>query len=165
MSVHGFESWRRVIGHPDYEVSDRGRVRSYKAWRGMPTPRLMAQTLGTGGYPVVNMDGFPAWGVHKLVLEAFAGPRPHGAVARHLDGDRANNNLWNLAWGTPAENEADKVRHGTSNRGERHGMAKLTGVQAQEIREAAGTNAAIAIQFGISRTQVSVIRSGKAWVA
>jgi hypothetical protein len=34
--------------------------------------------------------------------------------------------LKNLRWGTHASNEADKLRHGTHNRGERNGRTKLT---------------------------------------
>ena len=51
--------------------------------------------------------------VHRLVLEAFVGPRPEGMVARHLNGDPGDNRLENLAWGTQSENNYDKVRHGT----------------------------------------------------
>jgi hypothetical protein len=45
---------------------------------------------------------------------------------RHLDGNPANNNLKNLKWGTHAENELDKIEHGTLLRGEQSGSAKLT---------------------------------------
>lgn len=51
--------------------------------------------------------------VHRLVLQAFVGPCPDGQQVRHLDGDKENNNLRNLRYGTGAENTADKVRHGT----------------------------------------------------
>jgi len=58
--------------------------------------------------------------VHVLVLTAFAGPRPDGMVVRHLNGDRADNRLANLAWGTASENVHDTVRHGT------HAFARRT---------------------------------------
>jgi hypothetical protein len=52
--------------------------------------------------------------VHQLVLGAFVGQRPSlDHVGRHLDGDRLRNVPANLAWGTPAENIADSIRHGT----------------------------------------------------
>lgn len=159
------ETWRQVIGHPWYEVSDHGRVRSYKQWRGSPVPRILIPTIGKKGYPFVGIDGIPGRQVHSLVLEAFVGPRPTGAVTRHLDGNRANSRLNNLAWGTRAENEADKINHGTDNRGERHGMAKLTTDQVKAIREAFGSHRVIADRFGICQSHVSVIRSGKAWAA
>jgi hypothetical protein len=53
--------------------------------------------------------------VHELVLEAFSEPRPAPWMqGRHLDGLYLNNRAVNLAWGTPAENAQDKIRHGTS---------------------------------------------------
>lgn len=159
------ESWREVGGHPDYDVSDHGRVRSHKSWRGRPTPRLLTQTRNTHGYPSVTLDLTPGRMVHLLVLGAFMGSRPMACETRHLDGDRTNNRLANLAWGTSAENEADKRRHGTANRGERHPMAKLTTHQVEAIRGALGSQRGIAARFGICQSQVSVIRSGKAWVA
>jgi len=53
--------------------------------------------------------------VHLMVLSMFVGPRPTPLhQARHLDGDRYNNNLSNLEWGTPKENCADRTIHGTA---------------------------------------------------
>ncbi len=63
------------------------------------------------GYLTVKIQGKPRT-VHRLVLEAFVGPCPPGMQCRHLDGNPANNRLENLAWGTHAENAADKIRHG-----------------------------------------------------
>lgn len=55
-----------------------------------------------------------------MVLRAFVGEPPAGHECRHLDGDRQNNALDNLAWGTRAENVADTIRHGRhSNRADR----------------------------------------------
>lgn len=57
--------------------------------------------------------------VHRLMAQVFL-PNPLGLpVVRHLDDDRSNNTLGNLAWGTHAENTADAVRNGRwLNRGE-----------------------------------------------
>ncbi|WP_423203306.1 HNH endonuclease signature motif containing protein [Mycobacterium intracellulare] len=51
--------------------------------------------------------------VHHLVLETFVGPRPPGQECRHLNGDRTDNRLCNLRWGTHSENQFDQVAHGT----------------------------------------------------
>lgn len=51
--------------------------------------------------------------MHVLVAAAWLGPRPDGLVIRHLDGNSRNNDVRNLAYGTPAENVRDTVRHGT----------------------------------------------------
>jgi hypothetical protein len=52
--------------------------------------------------------------VHQLVLLAFVGPRPkldEKGEIRHLDGDKMNNQLANLVYGTQKENMADRKLH------------------------------------------------------
>jgi hypothetical protein len=69
------------------------------------------------------------------VLEAFAGPCPDGLTARHRDGNKTNNALTNLAWGTWAEQMADRRLHGTETpTGERNHMAQLSDAQVREMR-------------------------------
>jgi len=49
---------------------------------------------------------------HKLVARAFL--EQNGLpVVRHLDGNAANNEVSNLAWGTISDNQRDSVAHGT----------------------------------------------------
>lgn len=70
--------------------------------------------------------------VHQLVLETFVGPRPKGMECRHLDGNKHNNHLKNLKWGTRSENQHDAVKHGTHSNGrlgkfgEKHPNSKLS---------------------------------------
>lgn len=94
-----------------YRVSDRGNVWSERAQR-----LLKPQTLASG-YQLVflgKQDGKRLqFYVHRLVLEAFVGPCPEGAVACHWDDDKSNNHLDNLRWATQAENNLDCVRNGS----------------------------------------------------
>src|SRR5690348_4369480 len=108
------EQWREVPDFPDYEVSDQGRVRSY---RRSQNPRLLRPGKNSDGYPtiVLSNGSRTTFGVHVLVLLAFVGPRPEGMLTRHLDGDNTNNVLTNLAYGTPHENNEDTIRHGRHN--------------------------------------------------
>lgn len=114
------EQWRAVVGYEGaYEVSDLGRVRSLnrvtdrgRKWRG----RVMTTTALQNAYLVVTLwrngsQRTPL--VHRLVLEAFVGPAPESHEARHVNGDRADNRLTNLSWGTHSENQMDQVAHGT----------------------------------------------------
>ena len=123
------EQWLPVVGYEGfYEVSDMGRVRSLdratpmKTATGKMTMRRVAGRIlkpGTAGrgYPYVNLmrehKRQKTRDVHRLVLEAFVGPKPDGLVTRHLNGDRLDNRLENLAYGTYSENMADNLRHGT----------------------------------------------------
>lgn len=49
--------------------------------------------------------------VHSLVCSAFNGLPQPGMEVRHLDGQKLNNAASNLAWGTRAENIADRDLH------------------------------------------------------
>lgn len=117
------EEWRRVPFAPQYEVSDHGRVRSWRTHHGQSGPRVLKNVRSSANYRVVNIvtDGRARTQyVHQLVMLAFVGPRPDGQETRHLDGDPTNNVLTNLAYGTQSENMYDRVRHGT------HHWAKRT---------------------------------------
>lgn len=110
------ERWLPIPGYEGrYDVSDAGRVRSWLAWQGRPVPRLLTPTSDASGYLGVKLDGRKGRTsrVHRVVCEAFMGPRPEGFVTRHLNGDRHDNRLANLAYGTNSENMLDSVRHGT----------------------------------------------------
>lgn len=99
--------------------------------------------------------------VHRLVLEAFVGPRPEGKVCRHLNGDATDNHAENLKWGTYKENGEDMVRHGTSKVGERNPNCKLTDAQVVEIRSIKGMlHREIAERYGVAPATISGIKAG-----
>lgn len=70
-----------------------------------------------------------------------------------------------LSWKTRAQNEADKLLHGTHNRGARHGMSKLTDRDVAEIRSLRGivTQKEIAAKFGVSKGHIREILAGRSW--
>lgn len=72
--------------------------------------------------------------IHRAVCELFNGTPPAGYQCRHLDGNHTNNAASNLKWGTPTENNADKIIHGTDNSGERNSRSKLNWEAVKEIR-------------------------------
>ena len=173
-------TWRPIPGFPGYEVTRGGRVRSVdrKVVDRLGRPRSLrgrerVQATNRHGYPVVGLRlGCRAKmvPVHALVLCTFVGPRPPGHHASHVDGDKSNNDAKNLVWETPSENEARKVTHGTSARGEHNHASKLTAADVVAIREALmnaprkyGSGSAIARQYGVTRYLVSRIRLRKNW--
>ena len=104
--------------------------------------------------------------VHSLVLEAFVGPRPEGMECRHLNGDRKDNRIENLRWGTRAENAQDRVIHGTDSKGERSGQAKLTEWDVVAIRSLAESEIPrdiIAEAHQVSQSTVSEIYTRQTW--
>lgn len=160
------EVWKPVVGYEGvYEVSNMGRVVSYARCN----PHLLALGGNRRGYPVATLakqGRMHSYLVHRLVLEAFVGPRGEGYECRHLNGNRKDNNLANICWGTPAENLADKIAHGGVTHGERNGRAILTAeiVASVRMRSLAGTTAAaMARELGVSRTAVERVIRGTTW--
>jgi hypothetical protein len=71
-----------------------------------------------------------------------------------------------LRWATTEENMADKLIHGTDNRGERNHRAKLTEADVRRIREliAAGVQvAAIAGLFSVTQGCIKAIHIKRTW--
>lgn len=113
------ENWKPIPGFSGrYDVSDLGRIRSWVPWRGQSSPRFLTpHSKGTSEHLMVNLrlngKRVPTL-VHRAVLAGFIGDPPADRpITRHLDGNPVNNMLSNLAYGTPSENELDKVLHGT----------------------------------------------------
>lgn len=143
-------SYRPIPKHPGYCAGSDGTI--WSCWKivgikGIGLGRRGAKSVMTDqwhslaltknklGYQTVNLQ--PSRPVHQLVLEAFAGPRPKGKICRHFpDRDPSNNRIENLQWGTYKQNCADKIVHGTGNKGEKHGNAKLTEEIVKQIRQA-----------------------------
>lgn len=70
-----------------------------------------------------------------------------------------------LSWKTKAENEADKLVHGTHNRGERHGRSKLTEAEVRKILDLKGirTQSEIGSEFNVSEFTVRAIHQRRIW--
>lgn len=148
---------------PHFLVSDQGQVWSLKS------NRLLKLSKSGDGYLTFG-DGARGTRkyVHHTVCEIFHGPRPSPAhQACHRDGDKTRNTYDNLVWGTPAENAADKIRHGTDPAGERNGMAKLNKAKVAAMRarreQTAHSFATIAREFGVSTMTAHRAITGKAW--
>lgn len=159
------EEWKPVVGYEGlYEVSNLGGLRSLrKRWLGSLRPW--------------NKDGY-CWfrlfkngkklstGVHRLVLMAFVGPCPDGYQSAHLDGNRSNNCVSNLAWVTGKENSDHKVIHDTWIRGERMWNAKLDDNKVQLIRKLSldgFKGSEIADLLNVSRGCIYGVINGKRW--
>lgn len=106
--------------------------------------------------------------VHRIVCEAFNGPAPsisheaaHLCGAGHLGCVTGRH----LVWKTHAENEKDKVTHGTHPRGSRNPSAKLTEDIVREVKSLQGvfTQRETARMLGISYKHVNAIVRGRIW--
>lgn len=135
------EEWASVSFHPDYEVSNIGRVRSRDTfvWAGprakwrKAVGRILKPGLASNGYPTVVLGRVVGTKtVHSLVASAFVGPIPEGCEVRHKDGNRQNPRASNLHYGTRSDNVLDAFKHGTRD----SEMSRLIGLKAAATKDA-----------------------------
>src|SRR5689334_9152154 len=118
--------YKDVPGFPGYRAGSDGSV--WSRWKlvalGRPNGFMsilgytwvkLRPQVGRKGYLLLtlrrNRKSYGRW-VHRIILEAFVGPRPPKHEACHFpDRNPANNAISNLAWGTRKQNELDKAIH------------------------------------------------------
>jgi hypothetical protein len=104
--------------------------------------------------------------VHRLVAEAFYGPCPVGYYVLHGDNNPANSKVENLRYGTPTENSADKLLHGTQPFGEEIAWSKLKSEDILAIRNRRSLGeklTSIAKDYGVSEVYIHHICIGVKW--
>ena len=107
------EEWKPIPGYEGlYEVSNYGRVRSFK-WSS--NGKILSPCKDGSGYCFVNLckDGkVKPRIIHRLVAEAFI-PNPNNfPQVNHMDECKENNYFGNLEWCSPAYN----ISYGTRTR-------------------------------------------------
>lgn len=164
------ERWLPIPNHENcYEVSDQGRVRSLerrvlvitstgKRSSRAVKERILKPGLDSAGYLSVVLNGKSSR-VHWLVLLAFAGECPEGSERLHRNGDKTDNRLLNLRYGTRAENMQDMVWHG---------QRRLSPQQVRKIRVKAlenerGYKKALAKEFGVSISTIQDVLKGRGY--
>lgn len=122
-----------MTGHTlGYEITKDGHVFSVlHNWRGYG-PREMRQSLNTDGYPSVRLTIYgkrKRVTIHRLVVNTFLAERPGPEYEiRHLNGNKTDNRVENLVWGTKQDNADDRERHGHTSRGPAHSVAIKQGI-------------------------------------
>jgi len=120
-------------------------------------------------------DGYGVWGLdgrmsraHRHICALAHGAPPsdrHQAAHSCGKGHLGCVNPRHLRWATPAENQHDRLAHGTAGRGSRCGTSKLSEADVRSIRQMAGkvSQTEIAVQFGVKQSTVSGIVRRRSW--
>ena len=172
------EEWRDAVGFEGvYEVRCRGQVRRVLQSSGTYAGRLLKpQYRNPDGYPAVmlyrNQKGCSRF-LHRLVAEAFLGPRPAGMEVNHKDGNKRNPDVNNLEYVSPSQNRKHAVDTGLlyvsperRARGQKIGASKLDPSKVEAIvrRHAEGAHViALARYYGVSRQTIWKITSRQTW--
>lgn len=98
------EKWTKVIDYPEYEVSNKGRVRNRLG-------RLLTPHVHKSGYLTIAMAGKTKY-LHVIVKESFDGKTPEGYEIDHKDSNKLNSALYNLEFVTHQENMQRAVDNG-----------------------------------------------------
>ena len=126
------EEWRDIVGYNGmYQVSNKGRIRSFK-YRNTKETYVLKQMINKKGYLIVGLSKNGKRKtviVHRIVAQAFI-PNPNKyPQINHKDENKTNNNIDNLEWCTNSYNH----NFGTHN--ERVGLANTGKERTQESRE------------------------------
>jgi hypothetical protein len=106
--------------------------------------------------------------VHQIVCEMVRGPSPsrsHEVAHNCGRGDAGCFGARCVEWKTRIANQADRLLHGTSNRGEKHGQSKLDTDKVRTIRALAGVQSqgSIARDYGVTRETIRDIQKRRIW--
>lgn len=167
---------RPIPGVIGYAAGSDGEIYSFRNG-GHQTPQNRYRLTPIQLSPAVCRDGRRHLGISwrgrtfstvaTLVCSAFHGPRPPGMTCSHLNGRAFDDRPENLTWESYKDNERRKVSHGTSNRGEGSGRAKLTSKEVLQIREVYDsgemTQGELASFYGVTREAINAIVNRRRW--
>lgn len=173
------EAAKPVEGWPKIFATKTGRLFSAKG-RGVE----LSQSTSNGYKFVMVRDAKGKSKIlyaHRAVLLAWNRPPNPGEEARHINGERADNRISNLSWGTRNENAMDRAIHGTNatglkngahtkphrrRKGSKNGNSSLDEHRVQEMRHkyASGEAAArLCEEFNIGRSALLAACNGLTW--
>lgn len=175
--------WKDIPGYEEaYKINAEGEIYSCKRYtRGVSKSGKEFKKLQGGkylkakikkhGYRYVTLCKNGVQNnhhIHRLVLRTFVGEPPtRNHVSCHNDGDTSNNKLENLRWDTVSNNHADKIKHGTHNRGDKSPTKKLSSDQVKEIKKLYSSGkysqTSLAEMFGVCQQNISTIVNEKTW--
>ena len=129
------ERWLPVNGTPGYEVSDLGRVRSFKSGTACFIKPQAGRVRLQHKHKALRFN------LAELVFDTFGYPREGGVFTHHIDGDKTNNTIDNLIALTTKEDAlvrrssltATDVRAIRKDTRYRHVIAEAYGVVKREI--------------------------------
>ena len=164
------ELWETIIVKgvkTDYEISSEGRVKN------KISGKILKTHINKDGYEKVDIrvnGERKSKAVHRLVAKAFVeNPNPEEFTEiNHIDGNKLNNNMYNLEWTNRSGNIQHAFDHGLilPMSGEKHPGARFSDEEIHEVcrlLESGLKNKEVHKLTGIPKDTISEIRTGKAW--
>jgi len=154
----------RLVDHNEYHIDADGRI-----WKPDGGKWKRAEKLGRYKQVMFREGKGEPWHyvyAHRVVALFHLGDIPDGYEINHKDGKKHNNHPANLEIVTKSQNATHSVRVLRKNRGECHGMSKITDEIARTIRRLCCTDMPrkdIAARFGVHPSCVSHIKARRTW--
>lgn len=160
--------WKKIGGSRDYYIAPDGRV---GRWLADGVYKLIRPKRHPAGYIQQNVilektGKRRLFMLHRLVAEAFIGPRPENYVINHKNGIKDDNRVDNLEWVSRSENSLHAYRNGLQKpkKGEEVANSKLTDDAVRIILNCRFlSNRRIADVFGVGARTVATIKNGRSW--
>lgn len=174
----GIEEWKPIkfdgnISEKEvHHISTFGRVKTFRPRSEEGTLNKLFAVQGYKRLPLLQKSGKKtARYIHKLVAETFIKKKSEDQqYVIHLDYDKSNNYLYNLAWATKEEKEKHQFNNPKyKTPGSRISYSKLNEGRVKIIkRKLLDPNRRtrlkmIAKQFGVSEMQLHRIKTGENW--
>lgn len=115
------------------------------------------------GHGILKLNKRERVYAHRASWALKNGPIPPGISILHKCDVPCCVEPNHLFAGTQADNMADMAMKGRSTQGERHPNSRINEKDAREIAVALGSYREIGIRFGITKSNVSLIKKRKAW--
>ena len=169
--IEDFVDYYQVSNSGKYKRLSRVVPHAYNSTKFLKEKILTLRISNAGYYgATLHKDGKVIQRfIHREVAKAFI-PNPLGLPeVNHIDGNRLNNNVWNLEWTDRIGNIRHAIKIGLMNSsGENNKNHKLTQKQVNEIREAlkikkVGIGIELSKKYNVSRSVISNIKNNKRW--
>jgi len=167
------EKWKQIDNYPYYEVSNKGRIRSWiNSKQNKRKEPYLLNPFKVNGYLKVHLyknGDKNRLLVSRLVAKAFIGNSKDKNEINHKDGNKLNNNIDNLEWVTRSENLQHAYDTGLRKKpnGESNGKSKLTESDVLDIRNAYKLNCFsyqdLADAYDVGKTCIAKIIKRKNW--
>ena len=131
------EAWRWIPGFEGrYKVSTNGKVMSFctRTEGRVLKPNIACERVKYHYVCLRNHGKYYNRSIHRLVATVFIENPDNKPYVCHINGNSFDNRVDNLKWGTPKENNFDKIAHGTYQYGEKNPGVKLNNDIVSKIK-------------------------------